>query len=172
MSNIQNLRMSACTVVFNGQSLGHTQGGITFHYEPNLEDLMTDQYGKTPVDKVLTGENVQVVVNLAEPVVDILLAAIPSGQQVSSTNKRLHFGRDSGFSLRTVAAQLVLHPVDKGSSDTSEDVVIYKAVVADTVELNYEVDNQRVFEVTFQALLDETYASPRRLGHIGSTNIS
>lgn len=173
MSNIQNGRMSAAAITFNGQSLGHTTGGVTFHYEPQTDPIKFDQFGDTPVDMILHGESFQIVVNLAEPVVDILQAAIPGGTQITNSgNKRLNIGKDAGFSLRTVAAQLVLHPLDKTLNDLTEDVVLYKCVVADTVELNYEVDNQRVFEVTFTALVDETYGNGRRLGHVGVTNVS
>jgi len=165
--------MGAASLVFGGVSLGHTSGGVTFHYEPNSNDITFDQYGTTPVDKILSGENVQIVANLAEPVLAQLNQAIPGGDYaLGASGERLGLGRDAGYSLRADAKQLVLHPVEKSSTDLSEDVVIYKAVVADTVELNYEVDNQRVYEVTFQALVDETYGTGRRLGHIGYTNIS
>lgn len=169
MSNIANGRMSAAAITFNGQSLGHTTGGVTFHYEPQTDPIKFDQFGDTPVDMILHGETLQIVVNLAEPVVDILQAAIAAGVQVGSTGKRLHLGKDAGFSYRSVAAQLVLHPMDKGAGDQSEDVTIYKAVAADPVELNYEVDKQRIFEVTFTALVDETFGNNRRLGHIGTS---
>lgn len=173
MPNIQNLRMSACTISFGGVTLGHTNGGIVFHYEPKLNPLTADQYGDTPIDMVLGGETIQVVANLAEPVVDLLAVAIPEGTENSAgSGARLHLGRDGGYGLRLNAKQLVLHPIEKAASDTSEDVVLYLAAVADTVELNYEVDNQRVYKVTFQAFLSETYGNGRRLGHIGSTNIS
>lgn len=173
MSKIENLRMSAAALTYGGVSLGHTSGGVTFNYEPSTEDLTADQYGDTPVDKVLTGQNVTVVANLAEPVVGVLNAAIPAGlHSVAGAGERIGIGNDAGYSLRGDSKQLVLHPVDKSASDTSEDIVIYKAVVADSVELNYEVDGQRVFEVTFSALIDETYGTGRRLGHIGSTNVS
>lgn len=173
MSNINNLRMSAATITFGGVSLGHTQGGVTFSYEPSTEDLLADQYGETPIDKVLTGETLTIQANLAEAVVGVLNSAMPAGAHaLGGAGERLGMGTDAGYSLRADSKQLVLHPVDKAIGDTSEDVVIYKAVVADTVELNYEVDGQRVFEVTFAALVDETYASGRRLGHIGSTNVS
>jgi hypothetical protein len=66
----------------------------------------------------------------------------------------------------------VLHPVNKAANDDSEDIVIYKAVSSEPIELPFKVDGQRTFSVTFTALVDEGYTSTRRLGHIGSTNIS
>lgn len=173
MSNINNGRMSAARLTYGGVNIGHTTGGVSFNYEPSTEDLIFDQYGDTPVDKILTGENVQIVANLAEPVVGVLNSVIPGGlHALGSGGERLGVGRDAGYSLRADAKQLVLHPYDKADDDTDEDVVIYKAVVAEAVELNYEVNGQRVFEVTFQALVDETYGAGRRLGHIGSTDVS
>lgn len=173
MSNILNGRMSAASITFGGVSIGHTSGGVTFHYEPKTDPITFDQYGETPVDVIMHGENVQIVANLAEPVVAVLNSVMPSGSHsVGGAGERLGFGVDAGYSLRNDAKLLVLHPLDKSASDTSEDVNIYLAVVADTVELNYEVDNQRVFEVTWTALVSETYGSGRRLGHVGSTNVS
>lgn len=172
MSSISNLRMGACTVTFGGVSLGHTKGGVTFTYSPKFEDLTADQYGDTPIDKVLTGEEVTIKVNLAEPQVAVLNNIIPAGGHTSSTNERLGIGTDAGYSTRSDAKALVLHPVDRSSSDVTEDITLYKAISAEPVDLNYEVDKQRVFEITFTALVDETYASGRRLGHIGVTNVS
>lgn len=165
--------MGACSITLNGVSLGHTKGGVIFKYAPKYQDLQADQYGETPIDKVLVGEDVTVKVSLAEPQIDVLNSVIPSGDNViGSSSQRLGVGRDAGYSTRSDALQLVLHPNDRSSTDYSEDITIYKAVASEPVELNYEVDKQRVFEVTFTALVDETYATGRRLGHIGSTAVS
>ena len=173
MSNINNLRMGVCTVTYGGVSVGHTKGGVTFKYEPKFEDLMADQYGETPIDKVLTGENVTVEANLAEPQVTTLNIAMPAAANThGSSSERLAFGTDTGYSSRSDAKALVLHPVDRAATDYSEDITLYKAVASDAVEIKYESDNQRVYAVTFTALVDETYGSGRRLGHIGSTDVS
>lgn len=174
MSNLNRLRMSACTITFGGTSLGHTKGGVVFKYAPKFEDLLTDQYGDTPIDKVLVGEDVTIKVNLAEPQVDILNVSMPADADVvgSGTTERVGIGADAGYSARADAKQLVLHPVDRAPTDYSEDVTIYLAISSEPVELNYEVDKQRVFEVTFTALISETYSNGRRLGHIGVSNVS
>lgn len=172
MASLTNLRMSACTVTYGGVSLGHTKGGVIFKYAPKYSDLQADQYGETPIDKVLIGEDVTIKVSLAEPQIAVLNSIVPAGDYVGSTNERLGLGRDAGYSTRSDSKALVLHPVDRGATDYSEDVTIYKAVSSEPVDLNYEVDKQRIFEVTFTALVDETYASGRRLGHIGSTAVS
>ena len=172
MASLTNLRMDVCTLTFGGTALGHTKGGIVFKYAPKFKDITVDQYGETPIDKVLIGEEVTIKVNLAEPQVAQLNQAMPAGgHTVGASAERLAIGTDSGYSTRADGKALVLHPVSLGAS-TAEDITIYKAVASEPVELNFEVDNQRVYEVTFTALIDETNGNGRRLGHIGSTNVS
>lgn len=173
MANLDNIRIGACSVVFKGVNLGHTKGGVTFTFERDFEDLTVDQYGETPVDKALTGSRVMVEINLAEPNADHLNSVVPEGDHVlGSSGERLNLGRDAGYLLRADAGLLVLHPLKNGASDLSEDIQIYKAVSFETVELPFEVDNQRILKATFVGLVDETYASGRRLGHVGPTNVS
>lgn len=174
LGSINNVRLGACSIVYNSVNLGHTKGGVAFKFERAMEDLTVDKYGTMPIDKVMSGANLTIEVNLAEPQVDQLRYAIPEGDfQSGAQGKRLGLGTDSGFSMRSnVAAQLTLHPLDRAASDSSEDVVIYKAVSTEPVELNYKIDDQRVYKIVFSALVDESYDVDRRLGHIGLTNVS
>lgn len=173
MSSLANVRIGACSVLWGGVSLGHTKDGAEFSFERSFEDLMVDQYGETAVDKALKGQNLTVKVYLAEPNTAMLHAALPEQGHASGANgERVGLGVDAGATLRQYAKELVLHPLKNASSDDSEDIHIYKAVSMETVALNYKVDEQRVIEVTFQALVDETYASGRRLGHVGPADVS
>lgn len=173
MGQLTNVRIGACSVLWGGVSLGHTKDGAEFQFERSFEDLMVDQYGETAVDKALTGQNLTVKVYLAEPNTSNLHVALPEQGHASGANgERVGLGADAGATLRQFARELVLHPLNRAASDDSEDIHIYLAVSMETVALNYKVDEQRVIEVTFQALVDETYGSGRRLGHIGPANIS
>lgn len=173
MANIQNVRIGVCSISFNGVDLGHTLGGVSLNYEPSHTDLKVDQYGDTPVDKALTGENLQVVARLAEVTLANLKKAIPAGELETGANgSKLEIGANAGKLMSTEAYQLVLHPIKNGASDYSEDVTIYKAVAVEALNLDYSYDNQRVVEVTFQALIDEAKSVGSRLGHIGVPSIS
>lgn len=172
--SIENLRIGHVQVIFNSVNLGLTKDGAVVTYEPSFADVGADKYGETPVDKVLIGENLQVQVTLAEPSIGNLEEAIAaSDTDTGAGGSRLNIGREAGFSLRdSAAAILVLHPIKNVAGDLREDVTIYRAAPIETVELAYKVNEQRVFQITFQALPDETYDNGRRLGHIGITNVS
>lgn len=173
--NIAKARMGVCSVKFKGVDLGHTLGGVSFSAERQFEDMYVDKYGETPIDKILTGQNLTITFTLAQPELYNLDVAFPEGvleQGSVALEDRLGLGRDAGHGLRTEAGQLVLHPVKNLAANDSEDIVIYKAVSVETVELNYRVDEQMGLEITMQALVDESYQDGRRLGHIGAATIS
>lgn len=173
MASISNVRIGACSVTFGGVDLGHTKDGVEFSFKRNFEDLMVDAYGETVVDKALKGQELTIKCYLAEPNVANLAVAIPEGELITGmAGSRLNLGRDAGDTLRQYADELVIHPLKNDALDDSEDIVIYKAVSIETVPMMYKIDSQRIIEVTFLALVDETYGSSRRLGHIGSATVS
>jgi len=171
--NIANVKIGVCQVVFNGVDLGHTKDGVSFSYEPDIADVTVDQYGSSPINKVLIGENLQMKLSLAEQTLANMKVALPgASHETGAEGSRLEIGRNCGYELDNEAHLLRLHPIANEASDLSEDVVIYKAVAVEAVETNYKVDEQRVLEVTFQALIDETKSEGNRLGHIGVDSIS
>jgi hypothetical protein len=159
-------------LVFGGQTLGHTLDGVTFTYERSFTDVYVDQYGETSIDKVLMGQTLQITFQMAETDWTNWNAAIPETSSQSSTYARTDLGADAGASLRAEAQQLSIHPNRLLDTDTSEDIVIYKAVSTENIEVVLKNDEQKVIEVTFTALVDESYGPGRRLGHIGSAAVS
>lgn len=173
MSNVQNLRIGAVSVKFGGVDLGHSKDGAEFEFTREFEDLVVDQYGSMPVDMALTGQDLKVKVYLAEITTSNLNVAIPEADHaLGASGERLNLGTDAGYLLRGDAKLLVLHPLKNLAANDAEDINIYKAVSTESVPLNYKIDEQRIIEVTFRALVDETYGNGRRLGHIGPANIS
>lgn len=168
MADITKVRIGVCSVLFNNVDLGHTMGGVEFSYEPQYKDVVVDAYGTTSIDKVLTGEKVTVKVPLAEQTIANLRAAMPQGEFAGAANARMTFGHKAGQSARSDAAQLVLHPIAEGTKVV--DIVLHKAVGVGQVVLGHKVDEQRVIEVTFEALIDETKADGNYLGLIGDSN--
>ncbi len=163
-----------CRITFGGIDLGHTTGGVLLTVERDFEDVTVDRYGSTPIDKVLTGNRVMVNFTLAQPNWRALDTAMPetSSQDGTGALDRIDIGAQAGASLRSEAKQLVIHPLKNADADTSDDVVIYKAVSAENVELPMRIDEQKVVEITMHGLVDETYGTGRRLGHVGPANVS
>lgn len=163
-----NISMGPCEVYFKGSLLGHTKGGVTVTYTPEFYDIVVDKYGNTVVDKVLIGEALKATVPLSEFTVNNLLVAMPAAE-VGGVSARATIGKDAGEKMATNAGLLVLHPIVNSAGDRSEDVVFYKAVVAEEVEIAHNWEGEKIIEVTFHALIDETKASGNRLGLFGDS---
>lgn len=167
MADITNVQLGACSVSFNGVDLGHTKGGVEVTYEPTYKDVTVDKYGETITQKYLTGEKMSVKVPLAEYTIANLKVAMPQGTFAGAANSRLLLGHSAGVQATASSAQLVLHPLNKGTR--ANDVVLYKAYVASAITLNHKIDEEKVVEVTFEALLDETKSDGNYLGMIGDS---
>lgn len=167
MADITNVKVGVCSVTFNGVDLGHSKGGVEVSYEPVYHDVTVDKYGETVVDKVLIGEKMVAKVPLAELTIANLKVAMPQGTFAGAANTRLLLGQNAGARASSSAAQLVLHPYNMGTR--ANDIVFHKAFVSSTVDLKMKVDEENVFEVEFEALLDETKAQGNYLGLIGDS---
>ena len=152
--------------------MGHTLGGVELTIEREFTDLTVDKYGTTPVDKALTGQRLLVTATLAQPDFYTLDAALPESSAIDVASDRVNIGTDAGYLLRNDSGLLVLHPLKNNNDDLTEDINIYKAVSVETVTLPFRVDEQRGVEITWEALVDESYDSGRRLGHIGPAAVS
>lgn len=167
MADVTNVKVGACSVTYNGYDLGHTKGGVELSYEPVYHDVTVDKYGETIVDKVLTGEKWVAKVPLAEFTIANLKVAMPQGTYAGAANARLTLGHTAGTRATSSAAQLVLHPLNMGTK--ANDIVFHKAYVANTVDLKMMVDEEKLIEVEFEAILDETKSDGNYLGFIGDS---
>ena len=167
MADITNVQVGPCSVSFNGVDLGHTKGGVEVSYEPVYKDVMVDKYGETVVEKYLQGEKLTAKIPLAEFTIANLRVAMPQTVFGGAGNTRITVGAAAGKKASDDAAQLVLHPLNEGTR--RHDIVFYKAVVTSSVVLNHKVDEEKVVEVTFEALLDETRADGNYLGLLGDS---
>lgn len=173
LKQVANVRIGIVNVIYNGVDLGHTLDGVEVNVDKGYTDLTVDKYGDTPVDMAVSGTRATIVCKFAEPITELLERTNPDGQNMQgSAGRRIGLGADGGTQLRTFGALLTLHPIKNAATDLTEDVVYYKAIATNPINLAYKVNEQRALEVTFTALVDESYASGRRLGHIGLTDIS
>lgn len=148
-----NIRLGACSVSWGGVDLGYTQGGVTLTVASSKHDTKVDQEGDTPVDSYIMSRTVSVKVPMAETTVD-KLATILATTGGTSTNGVLSVTTGVGTSLRSGAKPLVLHPISRAASDTSEDITIPLANTTGDFSQSYEVDRERIIEVTFDGFPD------------------
>jgi hypothetical protein len=167
MANIENVALGPCEVTFNDVSLGHTIGGVTVSYEPNYHPIYVDKYGETPVEVVLVGESLTATVPLAESTIENWEVAIATATD-DGTNARADIGQAAGARLSDSAGELVIHPEVMGD-ETSQDVVMYKAISYESVEVGFNNDGETIVEVTFKALIDEDKDDGKYLGFIGDS---
>lgn len=167
MADITNVKVGVCSVTYNGIDLGHTREGVEISYEPVHKDVMVDKYGETVVEKYLNGEKLTAKVALAEYTIANLRNAIPQSTFAGAANTRITIGAAAGKTAKVDSYQLVLHPVNEGTR--VHDIVFHKAYVASTIVLPHKNDEERVIEVTFEALLDETKSDGNYLGLIGDS---
>jgi hypothetical protein len=168
MADITNVKLGACSVNFNAVDLGHTKGGVTVSYEPEYYDIAVDKYGNTPAEKVLVGESLKVTVPLAEATLANLKIAMPAF--TADGDDALTLGKEAGERMAQYAKQLILHPLANATDDRTEDVVIYKALVVEPIEYKFTNEGERIIEVVFQALIDETKSDGNYLGLIGDSD--
>lgn len=167
MADVTNVQVGVCSVSYNGYDLGHTKGGVEVSYEPVYHDVMVDKYGETVVEKILTGEKLTAKIPLAEFTLSNLDKIIPQGTITGAGDTRLLIGHSAGVRGKQFAAQLVLHPISEGTR--RHDIVFHKAYVSSEVVMAHRVDEEKVVEVTFEALLDETKTDGNYLGFIGDS---
>ncbi len=166
MADATKIALGVCKVTFDSIDLGHTKGGVEVVYEPVWHDVKVDQYGDTIVRKRLMGEKFTAKVPLAEYTVANLKVGMPAGTIVGTTNKRLDMGSSAGKSSSTLAAALLLHPVDSGTAKDF-DINVPKAMVDSQITLSHVNDGERIIECTFEAIIDESKADGARLFSIG-----
>lgn len=167
MPDITKVKVGVCSVSFNGVDLGHTKGGVEVSYEPSHHDVSVDKYGETVVEKYLMGEKLTAKVPLAESTIANLRISMPQSTFAGAANARITVGASAGQAAKVDSAQLVLHPLSEGTR--AFDIVLYKAYVGSTITLNHKVDEEKIVEVTFEALLDETKSDGNYLGLIGDS---
>lgn len=167
MADVTNVKLGVCDVYFATVALGHTKGGVEVTYAPEYYDKTVDKYGNTIYDKVLIGEKLTAKVPLAEFTIANLAVAIPAGDSAAS---KVTIGKNAGLHMSANDAGLLrLHPIANGAADLSEDVVFYKALNTSELVLAHTFDGEKLVEVTFEALLDESKADGSYLGLIGDS---
>lgn len=157
-----------CRITYGGIDMGHTLEGVELEVEREMEKVMVDRYGETPVDYVLTGTTAKAKFKLAQFNNRSLDTAMPEAQNIDvAALDQTAIGVDAGYSLRQDAKALVIHPLKYATGDLSHDITLYKCVNTNTLTLPYTVKDQLVIELEMEALVDESYGTGRRLGHIG-----
>lgn len=162
------------TITHKGIVLGHIVDGVELSAEREFKEIQVDKYGHTPIDMILTGNNLKAKFKLAQTEFEQWLSAIPETGSYDGPGgaDRADFGADAGQSLRAKAGVMVIHPMKNAPTDFSDDVTIYLAASTGSIKLPMKIDDQKVLEVEYTAFVSEAYGTGRRLGHYGPADVS
>ena len=159
-----NMRQGPAVIYFATVCVGVTVGDVEFTPELTQRMRQSARYGETPIDFIHTGENYSVKVQLAEYSIAALAIAFPEG---STSTLARYFGRIPGGLASAHYGRLIVRPVDLDASDsTAEDLVFHKAVVTAIDPVTYNHEGERIFAVTFTALVDDDQDDGKKLGFI------
>lgn len=84
ISSTKNVNLGVCSVVYGGNNLGLTSGGVDITIKTETKQVTVDQYGKTPVNEYIMGRTVGVKVPLAETTLFNLSQALPGSVMVTA----------------------------------------------------------------------------------------
>jgi hypothetical protein len=157
-SDVTNVKLGACTVMYGTDDLGLTKGGVNVQITTQTKEITTDQFGVAAVNEYIQGRMVTVKVPMAESDLAKLALALPGSVLVTDatdmTKKKLTVSNNQGVSLRDLAKKLVLHPKALAAGLKNEDTVIPLAAPSGQIDYAYTFDNERVYTVTFKGYPD------------------
>ncbi len=145
--NAGNLNIGDCDVYFGGSVVGYLKGAIKWTVDRKFTDLTADEFGTTPLDMALTGQDMMIQFTMAEITTANLSIATPENRYDpgSGGDSKMGIGKSSGFLLSTVAKELQLHPRRYGAinigaqtGNMENDIFIWKAVPSEKLELDFD----------------------------------
>jgi hypothetical protein len=83
-SNTQNVKLGVCSVIFGGNDLGYTQGGVEVTVATQTKKVMVDQFGQSEINEYILGRTCSAKVPLAETTLDNLVQIMPGATKVAS----------------------------------------------------------------------------------------
>lgn len=148
-------------------TLGHTFGGITATISPQNREVNVDKFGSSPVNVRHTGERVSCNVPLAEIVAAQIAEILESGsdQTAAMTAKYMGAGRSAGY-IHTAQNLLIIPFL---TADAQKQVELMRATAVGEFTVGFSVDDDRVHEVEFLALVDEALTDGELVAKINLT---
>jgi hypothetical protein len=147
MADFGNFRIGAGSLSVNSQDVGYTTPeGVVVNVEPNVHIHQSGKFGTTGVKASILGYEVTVQVTMGETTLQNFERAVAGS---TSSGARVQIGGLAGREVN--GAEIVMTPFDGTESWTFRN-----AVPTGPVEVLYQVENERVYQATFTALVDDS----------------
>lgn len=150
-------------IAIDGGSVAATSIGAT-------QLPLTSVTGLFVGDRIKVGVEYSTIVSISGNIItlkDALTATHNDGDNLTKVKPRLTFGRRPGFRLAGLAGRIRLHPISMGHRLT-EDVVIHKAINRAPLQLNYKLDEERIFQTEFNGIVPRQTLEDELAGVEGS----
>jgi len=170
--NPGNLELSPCRVTFKGVDLGATTGNVAIKLADAMSELYADQLGKTPIDKRISAQKYTVEFEIAEVQDKSNWQVIFPAHKLVTQNgfTSFYFDAQIGYSQRSQAGVLILHPLSKADTDLSEDFMFYLAASDETSDWTFSPTEQVKMKVTM-AVYPDFSVQPSRFLIFGDPTI-
>lgn len=83
-SDIKNVKLGVCSILFDGVDLGYTKGGVEVSVKTDTYKVNIDQFGKTPINEYVMGREVTVKAPLAETTLENMVRIMPGATFVQT----------------------------------------------------------------------------------------
>tara|TARA_Y100000310_G_scaffold338183_1_gene427132 strand:+ start:951 stop:1493 length:543 start_codon:yes stop_codon:yes gene_type:complete len=173
-TGVTTTRLGPCSVVWDSDGtpvdLGVTKGGVEVTTRDDNREITCDQYGDSPIAGRLAGTRIEAKVVLMEWSYVTMNEILMSGHRIPAApaaQTGITFGQTFGDKHESYAKEVTLHPQEQAAADLSEDVILYKAFPRIDTAVPYSLDGERVVEVTFVGLIDDTRNEGDQLWRIG-----
>lgn len=143
---------------FDGEYMGRTTADTEVVPEEDNKDIMFQQGGTKPDDKIPTGINYLINSTFGE-ITNARLEKLQRGITLSGSGQSAKLGREIYISRKENAKQLVVTRVDSEgdkSTDPYHKMTFWKASPEVTAGIPWGADTQRGVQVTFYIFFDDT----------------
>lgn len=151
-----NISLSPMRVKFNGVDLGGTTSNVSINIKYDMADIMVDQFGKSVIDKKVSGLVYSIKFDIAETKnLDNWKVAFSSMKEVVNAGvKSMYADMQIGDSLLAHSHLLLLHPLENVDADLTGDFTFFKAACIQASEAKYGPEKQTVLNVEFVVFPD------------------
>ena len=168
--------LGVVNVEFNSVDLGKTTAETTIEIVEDVFDILYQQNGTQPYDKIPTGQAYQVTATFGEISTTLLSSLVRGITKSSVSEKSMKMDRDLYRSGRdSFAEQLRLKRVDS-AGDSSTDpfywMTFYTAMpLLSGGTINFGADSQKQIEITFYCFYDTSNSAFGYSGYASSVGL-